>query len=754
MSTCAFLTNAAITACCAVQEVAGGIHNAAKAYLPSDPLHSGLLWLDGAVTTCLTSLRLSLQLWEEQQVLMASPGWQGWQQHLSGLQQVVGELEGQLQALVGCSLSPVATTDATLQHLEDVLLVCLVHAPEEATPGSLQWHVLQLEEASEPLLAPAAANLRAMHQLATLLSLACCRLLKAQDPAASSSNRCTALARHCEQLVQQLGLQQQAAGLPAEASELRQLIKRLAVQVPYAAAALTNTPWLLAQCSAGVVMGPVALLQGWQAQLLAPGRAYASASYLALRVLDCIEDIRSSLFTQDESVLTEGAVAAAHLTGPEVAAVCDMVEKVGRLLVAPITVSVAGALTSSSAASRQLDGLKAAVVAACDQLQQGRPQLEGWCDRLKVRSELLQKEVLKAETQRVLAAYTQAVADGHARHQQQLDALQSQLWRPAEDGKPALEGLAPDLAVLQLWDVCDLPALFQVLAAGAPPGVQAQLQPTSPLVLQWFGQQRITEACLRHGILSQGDLMRSIYDFCLQVLRVAGLLEECRATAAGALQLLEQPQAAVLAAYSTISANGSNSSSTPECLGILDKLQHMQGWALEQVTTVVLSELGHMQQTLEAATSSSCSSAAGQLHEVWMEACTELVQQRKEARRSWWQKRWNKVRNSSTLCSASLIHARTLTSCTSAVWDTYPHIPKHLSVCWPLSQVYMVHACSGHIGCSSTVVSNIHDCHATASGYHKVCLRCPDIHVAAELRCFSGRPPRRSGSTRRLQRRR
>jgi hypothetical protein len=628
-----FVVHDDFNVCCIVlQEATEGIKLAAEAYNHTDPVYAGLHWLKGALCTCRMAMRGALQQVHYQQLLLASPSWQEWQQqHLEPLRKDICHLRDQVTKMTQSSLSSVATTDEIMRHIEKVLVCCWV-APGTGSDGPVQSHALQLNGSEQ--LSPVMENLKAMHRLAVLLTAACCRLLRAQDPAANSNTVYTHRFGKCEQVLQRLGLQLWVAQFPKEASGLRQLIKKMHVQVPYAAESLTHTPWLLLQCSSRVVMGPIALLQGWQTALLAPSCAYASASYLAVRVLDCMQAMQHSLLVGTVPAAGHPAklASAVHLSPAEVTAVEVMVQVLAKLLQATVTQPVQEALESRRMASEQLEGLKASVGKACEMLQQGRPQLVGFLNQLEVRAELLQKEVLKAETQRVLAAYSEQVAAGQARHQQQLWTMpQQQLWQNAAEGMPALEGRAPNLDVLELWDVCDMASLCKLLQEGAPSGMQGQLLPTSLVVLQWFGQQCITEACLRHGILSQGDLMRSIYDFCPQVLRVGELLEECRTTAAGVLQLLQQPQAAVLAAYSTSKPSGS-SAAAPECMRILDKLKCMQEWTLEQVTLVVLAELESLCKALSRHRQVIHDDAT-QLHNHWDEACTDLLQQRENARR-------------------------------------------------------------------------------------------------------------------------
>ena len=396
----------------------------------------------------------------------------------------------------------------------------------------------------------------------------------------------------------QLGLSGVVQKLPSEAAGLREYIKQRQSHVHYAVAAVANGDWLLLQCCQGAVAGPVALLQQCELELHYTSQAFLPASCLGLRVLDCMDALRFSLFANaapasaeqstaapqgsssslslpdtalaghggDLWVLAghlEESVAMAYLTDADVQALLQLVESVADLLKLDISAPVEAALAGVSDASDRLDRFKLALTGAAGQLQQGRVVLQTWVqDRLLPRGEQLQKEVLKSELALVGRVYEQDVTSTQAEHLQYLQNPGVELWQKggeeAEEGQfsagPAIRGVQPAWDVIQLSDVANLPALLKLLEAQRPSG---QLLPNSPAVLQWFAQPQIIEACVRNGIEGQGQLLQSVYDFCPQVLRVSSLLSDHRRNALLAKQLLQQPLSSIMAACAS-SAYGSS----------------------------------------------------------------------------------------------------------------------------------------------------------------------------------------------------
>eukprot|EP00775_Hariotina_reticulata_P003371 gene3371-3646_t len=216
-----------------------------------------------------------------------------------------------------------------------------------------------------------------------------------------------------------------------------------------------------------------------------------------------------------------------------------------------VTVSPETALAVSSGASELLDDFKAALGSCTEQLLQGREVLEGCCRLLSDRGELLQKEVLKAEVALVGRGFKYQAQVGQEEHLNYLLLHSSSLWKQAaapalgssSQHKPTIDiaGLVPDWSAIQLNSVAQLPALLKLLEAAGPAEAVGQLEPASMVVQQWLGQAQVMVACLTHGIEGQGQLLRSVYDFCPRVLKVSSLLAEHRRNALLGKRLLEQP---------------------------------------------------------------------------------------------------------------------------------------------------------------------------------------------------------------------
>lgn len=134
---------------------------------------------------------------------------------------------------------------------------------------------------------------------------------------------------------------------------------------------------------------------------------------------------------------------------------------------------------------------------------------------------------------------------GQEEHLQQLQLNSSAgtLWQATidSDGGSSIAGFVPDWSSIQLSVVGQLPTLLKLLEASGPAEAAEQLEPGSAIVLQWLGQHQVIDACLRYGIEGQGQLLRSVYDFCPRVLRVSSLLVDYRQNALLGKRLLQQP---------------------------------------------------------------------------------------------------------------------------------------------------------------------------------------------------------------------
>jgi hypothetical protein len=205
-----------------------------------------------------------------------------------------------------------------------------------------------------------------------------------------------------------------------------------------------------------------------------------------------------------------------------VSALLQLLQSFMQLAGLDITASAETALVDGDA-SLLLDKFKADTLHAVEVLKQGRDSLQSCCSRLSERSEFLQKEVLRSEISLIQSAYKQQLSASQEQHLQELqDTPSDELWVQVPSGwghggLPGVAGWQPAWDKVQLVDVAQLPALLRILAAGAPAEVAGQLVPGSAIVLAWFSQHQAIEACLRHGLEAQGELLRCVYDFCPQV---------------------------------------------------------------------------------------------------------------------------------------------------------------------------------------------------------------------------------------------
>lgn len=537
-------------------------------FQPDDQLAAGLLWLSG--TTCVTmrSLKSSLEVLPQHAAFVASPGYCSSQEQLMELQSLVHELVQQLNTAVTGSKARTSNHQQVLHAALVALDICLLQPQLDQAvyqPRRLQWHTHQLMQAQ---LEPAASNLITLQRVAVQLVLLCCRLARCNQPACSAELDATI--RQATGIGRQLGLAQVIADMPHEAAELQQPIRQLQHQLRYAAAAAVDRDWLVLQCSQGAVAGPVTLLQACQLQLQATGRALLPASFLGLRFIDCMVGMRQSLFSSIQPGLRatgasdsdaafeaqlsgdagpleilHNSVAARFLKTADVPVLRNLLQASCRLMHLDVSAAPETALVHSSGACALLDDFKHALSAAEETLSYGRPLLQSSCSRWGIRGELLQKEVLKAEVSLVRQAFRYQVEAGQEEHLQHLQRDSTQLWVDSSTAQHDMDctdiaGWVPAWETIQLGSVAHLPSLLKLLQQSGPTEAAGQLEAGSSLGLEWFGTHQVMEACLRHGIEGQGELLRSIYDFCPRVLHVSQLLTDHRRTALLGKQLYEQ----------------------------------------------------------------------------------------------------------------------------------------------------------------------------------------------------------------------
>lgn len=284
---------------------------------------------------------------------------------------------------------------------------------------------------------------------------------------------------------------------------------------------------------------------------------------------------------------------------------------------------------------------------------------------------------------------TLQVSVGRDEHLQDLLACSTEgsLWQDASASSSShtvasvsIAGLVPDWSKINLTAVGQLPTLLKLLAASGPAEAAGQLQPGSAVVLQWLGQHQVIEACLRHGIEGQGQLLRSVYDFCPKVLRVSNLLEDHRQNALLGKRLCQQPLQKVMEACGTVPLHQASSSDSATVVGaaaagdsevlknsgrapsalesegaepqnnptldqqaissdkeghlqVLTQLQHLEQWAFSQVSDVVSQELQHVVSALNSEGFLQRHSAVQALNAQWVHGCDELVEARRLGRR-------------------------------------------------------------------------------------------------------------------------
>jgi hypothetical protein len=508
------------------------LQDLADEFVPGATLAEGISWLSDAMKTAVTSISCCLQAVPAQQAFSNSPSSSALRQHLPALQLLGRTLQQNLQELITASLRRGVTLQQVQSAAAAVLRLCKVcpkgHLPE---PGSLQYFLQALDT---PELEPAAAAVTSLLRLSVVVVLACCKLTRSQQ----SSGVLDEMARQATGTARQLGMEPALADMPSDAAGLGAYIKQQQRLLQYAAEQL-QAHWLLLQCSQGYVGGPLALLQESNLQLQASTRAFLPASYLSARFADVLEAMHVSLFDAGDLMQAAGSViadsgephtavllqqswAAQCLTGSDVSALLLLLQSFMQLAGLNITASAETALVDGDA-SLLLDTFKAATLQAVGLLKQGRDGLQSCCSRLSERSEFLQKEVLKSEISLIQSAYKQQLSISQEQHLQELqDTPPGELWVQVSSGwgrggLPDVAGWQPAWDKVQLVDVAQLPALLRILAAGAPAEAAGQLVPGSVLVLAWFSQHQAIEACLRHGLEAQGELLRSVYDFCPQV---------------------------------------------------------------------------------------------------------------------------------------------------------------------------------------------------------------------------------------------
>jgi hypothetical protein len=177
------------------------------------------------------------------------------------------------------------------------------------------------------------------------------------------------------------------------------------------------------------------------------------------------------------------------------------------------------------------------------------------------------------------AAGPQQAQAGQEEHLHDLQLHSSSLWKQAAaaapaaadcsrqgESAPSIAGLVPDWSAIQLTSVAQLPALLKLLEASGPSEAVGQLEPASLIVQQWLGQAQVMVACLTHGIEGQGQLLRSVYDFCPRVLKVSSLLAEHRRNALLGKLLLQQSLQSIHAACSRSSRDDSASAQVSSSL--------------------------------------------------------------------------------------------------------------------------------------------------------------------------------------------
>lgn len=503
-------------------------------FVPGGPVQQGLTWLEATLRTAIGSLSSCLQALPAQQQFSQSRSGSVLRQHAPALQLLSQALLQDLQQLTKASLAKGSSAAQVQQLAASVLRFCQL-CPPGVSPklGTLQHHLVALRAAG---LGPAAAAVTSLLRLSVLLALASCRLTRCQQPLHSAG--LDDVTRSATGLARQLGLDPALADMPADAAPLAAFIRQQQRYVPYVAEQLDGR-WLLLQSQQQYLGGPVALLQDGNLLLSASTRAFLPASWLSARFADVLDAMGTSLFEVAEqqvgdssgtsisgTVASEADVqlqrsrAAQCLTASDVSALLQLLQSFMQLAQHDVSVSAETALLDGGA-SLLLDAFKAHTLVAVDVLKQGREELQPCCSRLSQRSELLQKEVLKAEVSLVQSTYRQQLSTSLEQHLQELqDTPPEQLWQqvpPGWAGLPDAAGWQPAWDRLQLVAVAQLPVLLRILADGAPPEAAGQLVPGSPLVLAWFGQHQAVEACLRHGLEAQGDLLRSVYDFCPQV---------------------------------------------------------------------------------------------------------------------------------------------------------------------------------------------------------------------------------------------
>jgi hypothetical protein len=165
------------------------------------------------------------------------------------------------------------------------------------------------------------------------------------------------------------------------------------------------------------------------------------------------------------------------------------------------------------------------------------------------------------------------VQAGQEEHLQQMQLGSNSLWQALSNLNNSssrttidIGGFVPDWSRIQLGSIApsQLPAVLKLLETRGPAEAAGQLEPGSAVVLAWLAEHQVIEACLRHGIAGQGELLRSVYDFCPRVLRVASLLADHRRNALLGKRLLQQPLQSIndacCAVSSSAAASHSNSS--------------------------------------------------------------------------------------------------------------------------------------------------------------------------------------------------
>lgn len=423
-------------------------------------------------------------------------------------------------------------------------------------------------------------------------------------------------------------LLQPDALLVQDEADLRGTVEELLLAAPAMLHALHHLP---AQLLHGYDGNPVALQLQLQTRLQRLGHTFLEPSYLCMLVTKALVAVASSATTQCEGqqVWVPGVAQADADLLLQALERCEALRAVD--------ISAAGsesglssvsvlALTSAVGAAAAGEGLGASVAALQRRLggaakEAGTEAQHAYAhDVLAQRWARLPRSCLRACISSLQEAFQQAAESNAATAVWQC-SLKEDLWLTTNPSASPAADVQLNWSAITRYAAMQGPGLVRLLqdrynavhmaAQNMAPLLPDFADPSSELPLPpglaWQLRLHEVEAVvLRHGVIDVGELIKSMYAFCPEVLSLQHLVKEYGSVGRDTLGTLAEPM-----------AGDGSAAPTDDGLPVITKMLHADSWLYRQMHDVVMAEASRLLQ------SASLQAAATALQREG-ERCTEV----------------------------------------------------------------------------------------------------------------------------------